>query len=673
VTLKDTITMKKLPPFSLSLLSIALLSGCSSLTAISEKNDAATRDTRARYQDLLKRQSTPPASENTSSLPAVAIKPLSKPQQAALEKKWLTDIQGITLDPAKNAAVPATAIIRMLRARGLNIVSHLPLDMYSYNGFGVTNVNAETALMVFLGAMGLDYELDNARQLVVIQPLKSRTWQLNIGNRQTSFSAGDSENSATSTGGIGSTQTSQGIGAGAYGAAGTFGASNSGSMPGAVGSTMPQSMLSTSNTNAAGSGNGNNITTYDDVWSRLRTELNERLTVPFPKTSTDAAGSPSPNQVPGLSGAPNTGTMGIGTPQTPSFYNMLRVGTVSINPETGAVTVQAPRYLMDTLDKYMKGVIKRYNTLITFEAELVSITGTEDISKGLDWAAFNTINNGSYTSIAQNNILGGAVISPAAGTTSIADALSIGSATVPGANALFGVASTSKKFAAINAYLGSIGHLKIKDTPVISTTSGSPVKLNNTTVRYYQQYQQTAASGGTGSAAVATNVIDIPYETGITIRINPTYNVETDVINCLFSIDRRTLQGYQDKINPISTGNSVQLIPTKTPIIAKTNQNGSLVLRNGAFVVVGGLVEDVEENSQSGIPGLMDTPLKALTGKETKNQVKTTYYFALRVTAHDPTDTTPAEFPPALAAASQGAAQPVSAGEAVDTPRQDKQ
>lgn len=661
--------MNKLAPFPLTILSVILFSGCSSLTAISEKNDAATRDTRARYQDLLKRQSTTPSPENNASLPAFAIKPLSKPQQTAMEKKWLTDIQGITLDPAKNSAVPATAIIRMLRARGLNIVSHLPLDMYSYNGFGVTNVNAETALMVFMGAMGLDYELDNVRQLVVIQPLKSRTWQLSIGNRQTSFSAGDSNNSSTPTSGVGNTQNTQGYGTGAYGTS-TYGTTGVGSATGAYGNTTTQN---TNNNNNGNNNNGNNITTYDDVWTRLRTELNERLTVPFPKNPTDAVGSTSANQVPSMSGASNTGVPGTSNAQVPSFYNMLRVGTVSINPETGAVTVQAPRYLMDNLDKYMKGVIKRYNTLITFEAELVSITGTEDISKGLDWAAFNTINNGSFTTIAQNNILGGAVITPAAGGTSIVDALSIGSTTIPGANALFGVASTSKKFAAINAYLGSIGHLKIKDTPVISTTSGAPVKLNNTTVRYYQQYQQTAASGGTGSAAVATNVIDIPYETGITIRINPTYNVETDVINCLFSIDRRTLQGYQDKINPISTGNSVQLIPSKTPIIAQTNQNGSLVLRNGAFVVVGGLVEDVEENSQSGIPGLMDSPLQALTGKETKNRIKTTYYFALRVTAHDPTDIAPADFPPALAVAPQAAAEPAPASDTAEDLHQEKQ
>lgn len=629
----------------LTVCTAAVLAACSNMAPLSKKNDADTAEVRTRLDQFLTAQTGRPSSfsETDTEAPKISIKPLDAAQQAAHERKWLTDIQHISLDPASKEPIRAPALIRMLRAKGINIVSHIPLDLYSYNGFGVTDVNAETALLVFLGSMGLDYELDHVRKLVIIQPMKSATWTLNIGNRRTSFNAGD-ESTGNSTGTIGSTGPAGSNNALGMGTTGAASSSYYGAQPGTGTNPLTSNAGAATTGGTSSTGSSNTITTVDSVWSTLLNELNQRLTILLPKTPGAATNNPvAAPTVPAFTQAVLPGGM-PGDPNTANsaasqFYNLQKVGTAIVNADTGAITVQAPMYLMGPINEYMKGVVKKYNTTITFEAELITVTTSNKQSEGIDWTAFNQVNKGNYTTIAQNNILGGAVITPAQGTSAAVDALTIGNSMMPGANALFGLVSLTKHFAAFNAYLSSIGHLKIKETPIIQTTSDVPVKLKNTTIRRYQTYQQTAAQGGTGSAAVATNTIDVPYETGMILRLLPRYDVSTGLIRTTYAINRIMLQSWEPKINPITTANGgVQIINTRTPILGSTEQNGELNLKNGQIVVVGGLKEDTDDDTTSGVTGLLESPLKALTGQDARNSTTTTYYFLLRVVVNDPTE-----------------------------------
>lgn len=588
--------MKKLAIITLALLA---LTGCAS--SLEKQNAKDTTEARARLQTIILEQKTDkPSNFSEQDEPTLAIKLLGRSQQEAKEKEWLTDIR-ITLDPAKNAAIPAPAIIRMFRDKGINLVTALPLDLYTYNGFGVTDVNAETALMVFMGAMGLDFDIDNSNHLITIEPMRPKTWTFNIGNRRTSFTAGTTAETGAST--------------------------TSPQMPTGMPGMMPQASTATPTT--VGGTNSIGISSSDDVWSKLSTELSQRLTILVPKTNT---GGIEPI-VPAISQQSVYGQPAKSSTPGNNMYDTQTVGRFSINPETGAITVQAPKYILKNLGEYLTKVQDMYNTSITFEGEVVTVTTTNNKSEGIDWTAFNAFGGGGrYTSVIQNNILGGAVISPAAGTNAAVDALTIANASLPGAGALFGVMSATKKFAAFNAFLSSVGELKIKDTPLVTTTSGTPVKFENYITRHYQRFEQTAAAGGVGSATVATNTIYVPYKIGMTLRLNPRYDIENGLVRTQFSIERSMINGFEQQVNPISTGNTVQLINTQTPILGDTANDGELLLKNGDLVVVGGLTEDSEDNNDSGITGTLDTPLKSLTGKGVRNKSTTTYYFALRVT-----------------------------------------
>src|SRR5690606_32903544 len=92
------------------------------------------------------------------------------------------------------------------------------------------------------------------------------------------------------------------------------------------------------------------------------------------------------------------------------LYIEKQVGNFSLNPETGAVTVQAPSWILRDLDAYLKGVQEKYNTEITFIGEVLLVTSTDQESEGVDLAGFASWAAGRYGAVISNNALGGITV-----------------------------------------------------------------------------------------------------------------------------------------------------------------------------------------------------------------------------------------------------------------------
>src|SRR5690606_25116996 len=147
-----------------------------------------------------------------------------------------------------------------LAAQGVNITSELKLTAYTFAG-RVNETDAETALKIILGASGLDFVSDDERKVVVIRPMSTRTWYLNIGNRKSQFTAEAAKGSVLASGndvdplGGGNSQTSNRQ---------QFGAN-----------TVDPS------TQVAGAGAG--VSAQDDFWASLSKEMDSRLSLLVPR------------------------------------------------------------------------------------------------------------------------------------------------------------------------------------------------------------------------------------------------------------------------------------------------------------------------------------------------------------------------------------------------------
>lgn len=566
--------------------------------------------------------------------PYLQLHKVSRPDTPPSEESWLKS-RRVTLHLAR--PVSAAEIAKMLRDQGFNIASSLPLGSYTYSGLGVSNVDGETAFQMLFGAMGLDYEVDNKRQVVTIEPLATRTWQLNLGHRTTKYSSGtlggssgSSEGSGGSTsGGSGNSGGSQGGGQGGNSSNSSSGGSSNG------GSTVGSNTLQNSNSRLG-------INQSEDFWSSLNKEIKARLTVLVPAPRSPAASRlpQLPPRLPELASSRHRrGHLPALPPLTPmtdasasteaprEMFVEQKFGLFSTNPETGTITVQAPRWLLNKIDAYLKDVQAMYNADITFQGELVMLNTDRTDQEGIDITGFARFAHDRYHAIYSNNALGGVTVQFPNGTPGSVNPGSSGALPLPLNNPLLG-AAVSDSLQVFNAYLSSKGSVNVLQKPLLSTTSGVPGEFSKTHVLYYNMIAQQATAGNTGSAVVATTNTLVPVELGTILRINPRYDVKQNLIRAQISLQQDVQSG---SFNFQQVASGMQPIPTQVPLVTKLNYSGEALLHDGDLIIIGGMHDDQSDSNESGVPGLKDSFIGGLFGTRQQNKHYSTYYFALRV------------------------------------------
>lgn len=540
---------------------------------------------------------------NKPIIPVVSSQPSIKESQTS----WLQS-RRVMLNIDK--PIPMSEVVKMLWSQGINITSTLPLDSYTYGGLGVNNTDAETALKLIMSSVGLDFELDNARKIVLVKPMESRTWYLNLGNRSSTFSSG-STGGATSTTQVSSTSQSAGSG-----------------------TTNQNASTVSSNIQNAGT-SGTAISSSDNFWVTLKAELTSRLSVLVPNSTQRSGGfvGGNPSPLPTPLNAPIPANTQVNQPQAGnagSLYTSKQIGTFSLNPETGAIYVQAPHWILDGLNTYLNRIQDMYNTDITFTGELVMLTTDSGSTEGLDISSFGRYANSNYGFGFKNNALGGVTVSvPDGGTPTItAGKAELGST-------LIGIKNLTNGFQIFNSYLSNHGTVSIVQKPVISTTSGVPAEVSNIVTRYFNSSSQLTSQGGAvGGATMGTQNTLVPVDLGVVIKINPRIDLSTGLIRAQISLGQTINSGTQTINQQLNAGNTLQQVQVPIPIVTKMNYSGEVLLQDGDMIIVGGQQDDVSNTNSNGVTGLKDTFAGGIFGTKDKTRRTSTYYFALRVTTN---------------------------------------
>lgn len=564
------------------------------------------------------------------------------PVAAPAAGDWLRQ-QTINVDFAK--PTPLTAVVASLAAQGINISSSFPLETYTFAG-RLTRADGETALRAIMAAVGLDYSLDDARKLVTIKTMRSETYFLNLRNRRAAFAtngaAGGGATSSTggqSNGGMGQGMSSGGSSGASSGSGGTSGQSGNGGAQNG-GSSAAQNGSGSSGALSNGQGNGvqgNGISVGDDIWSSIDAELSRRLQVmvPAPRASsvqTNMAampmGMPSASVMPqqafvpqSIVPQPATAAAGAG-----DLFVKKTVGHYALNPETGAITVQAPSWILSDLKSYFDRVQEMYNAVITFKGRVFLVTSSNADSEGIDLTAFVDW-AGKYGLILSNNALGGVTVSlPSTGE-------SLPSVTAPNVNGpLAGLRVQGAKSAlqVFNAFLSERGSVSVMQNPLVSTTSGTPGKFEHFTRDTYNTVSQTAAAGGTGSAAVGTSNTVNEYRTGVKLEVSPSLDVGTGLVRSPLSFEQIVKARDKTVQQTITVGNNALQVNTIIPVLTYQAASGEVLVRDGDLIIVGGQTETATDTNATGLPG-QDGPLVGLFGSRKTGRVTSTTYFALQV------------------------------------------
>lgn len=596
-----------------TLLSAALVAGIAGCTTqVGEFSSRSTQHSKE-VEDWKKRMEAPRDDRvRITSLPTAG-------ERINLEKhRWLKDKRIDLTLPRDGSSVSASALAQMLKAKGINIMSSLPLDSYHYSGFGVRNVDGESALRMLFGPMGLDYDINDEGQYVVITPMRSRTFFVKLGERKTKYRSGSM--SGNIGGGGGSGGESEGAAGGAPGGASSGGGSSTG--------------VSTGLDTGVGE-----LSVEGDFWANLNAELSSMLTQCIPTSAgpiaTTSSLPPLPPEMGGVPGMPQgfmpqpVATPAAAGATAAELCREQKIGNYSVNPTTGAITVQAPHWVMDSIANYVSNIKADNTVTLIYEGMLIAVTSVKEKSEGVDLQAFASFANGELGMIINNNALGGVTVSAGgAGAPPLA---------VPGASAVGGTMLGIQKLAgnpaqAFLAYLEANAEFTIKQKPRLAVTNGIPGEFAQYDTLYYNQISQETSAGAAGGALVGTTNTLVPFKVGTLLRIVPYFDNETGLARSPITFSQSVQTGTFESTQFISDGDGgTSSIPSQIPIIRDSNYAGEVLMRDGDMLIIGGQVSESSDSSGSGIPGYnaKGNILSGIMGQKRHKDQVNTYYLAL--------------------------------------------
>lgn len=313
----------------------------------------------------------------------------------------------------------------------------------------------------------------------------------------------------------------------------------------------------------------------------------------------NAAGTQGSTNQP-ASGQPGTGTNSQFAPI--DFNAQQKEGDASILGLAGAQAGKAAVFKLDKLGE-VRVVPDRDKNALLIRARPAAFRLIESALRAIDASPLQVVIEATIAEVTLNDQLQYGVqyyletgFGSAGFTTRAAGSSPAGSLATPVPQAGSGlnlVVSTGGARVVLNA-LSSITNVRVVSAPTLSVLNNQTARLqvgNQVPVRT----QQSQSTDNTDSPVIS----NIEYkDTGVILKVTPRINSNNDV-----SMDVQ--QEVSSIVNDAASTQADALAPT-----ISTRRIGSIVsVANGQTVVLGGLIQENQQNGRGGVPVLQDIPL----------------------------------------------------------------
>lgn len=384
---------------------------------------------------------------------------------------------------------------------------------------------------------------------------------------------------------------------------GGSGGSGGGSSSSSSGSGSSGSSTTGGSVGTSGSSSSINATSESDLWAALESSITEILNY-FPQgnLSSNSAGAPLSNDAATAAGgvsAPAASGGAAGT-QAPGFV---------INRQAGILSANATERQHEMIQRFLTLLARNASAQVLIEAKIVEVSLTDQFQAGVDWN--NVIGNLDGIGVRPGSFApGGAINSNLDFTGNGALTFGIDKADLSmlvNLTERFGTTRTlsSPRLSAINnqqAVLTFAQNVVFFDCTVEApTTTNTPSGGSNTT------------TSSAGSADCTPNSVPI----GIILNILPSINVDKQEIT--LSVRPTLTRQVRQEENPEGRligaivaqagGNATDVPTTFVPVIEVREIDSVMKVKSGGVMVIGGLMEDISNTENRGIPGMSDLPI----------------------------------------------------------------
>lgn len=302
-----------------------------------------------------------------------------------------------------------------------------------------------------------------------------------------------------------------------------------------------------------------------------------------------------------------------------------KVGTIKADERSNQVVIQALPDRMRDIEKLIAALDEKTKEVL-IDTKIVKIKLSDDLDQKIEWEGlvkvgtelgmtyfgstpFAAVQAAADAWRSRSDVLedvGGKVGSyPFSGTTSN---YSGATKVVASENMNFGVIDRQRDFDVFIKYLQTLGNTQILSNPKLAVVNNQEAKIHIGERQAYVTTTTTTTTGGTSTAAEEVTFIDV----GIQLSVTPTINDE----------------GYITmKIKPeISSVVDHLLTPSKNliPIIDTSTAETTVMVKDGATIIIGGLRKEAKVSNEEKFPFLGDMPFIGALFKSTSKSVERT-------------------------------------------------
>lgn len=303
-----------------------------------------------------------------------------------------------------------------------------------------------------------------------------------------------------------------------------------------------------------------------------------------------------------------------------------KVGSVKADERSNQVIVQTLPERMEGIEKLIESLDKKTKEVL-IDTKIIKVKLTDELSSGIEWEGLFNMGKklgmtyfGSYpfsqmlkttdTWMPREDFLAGSTMDGSVGAypfTGTTTSLTGGAKVSPGEKMHLGIISGKQDFDMLIKYLQTLGKTQILSNPKLAAINNQEARIH---IGERQAYVTTTTTTGQTTTTVSEEVTFV--DVGIQLSVTPTINDE----------------GYVTmKVKPeVSSVVSTLITPTgnKIPIIDTSMAETTVMIKDGATIIIGGLRKEEKTSTSEGFPFLSKIPILGLVFKSGTNKTERT-------------------------------------------------
>ncbi len=287
-----------------------------------------------------------------------------------------------------------------------------------------------------------------------------------------------------------------------------------------------------------------------------------------------------------LATSPNPATLQHSGTMVTRRITFREAASVIANPETGVITVRATSRQHEKVQEFLDQVISSARRQVLIEATIAEVQLSDNYQQGIDWSRFRF------------DKLGFSLIQEATGKLSS-----------PATSSLFQLkyenpGSSLGNIKATAQLLEAFGNVKVLSSPRLSVLNNQTAVLKVVDNNVYFTVSANTNQNQTQTVTTYTTTVhSVPVDFVMNVTPQISEN-DTVLLNIRPTLSR--IIGLADDPNPALKAAN---ITNQIPVIRSREMESMIKVDNGNIAVMGGIMEDVLDNSDNAVPGLSRIPL----------------------------------------------------------------